>query len=129
MKANWNSTLQEVLSDGRAYKTFRYAAWSMVPLALIFLIALTPIYDTINANVPMRIGFQIISGCIGVLGAFAGIVIFLGMLAYLFWVDRSSWKLLWLIVFLFTAWFGSSIYFFAVYRKQVVPRQAGLRTA
>jgi hypothetical protein len=49
----------------------------------------------------------------------AGIVIFLGMLAHLFLLDRSSWKLLWLILFLFTACFGSSIYFFAVYRNQI----------
>jgi hypothetical protein len=93
----------------------------MVPLALIVLIALTPLFDTITANIVTRIGFQIISACVGVVGTIAGMVLFVGMLAYLFLLDRSSpWKIAWLIVFLFTAWFGSSIYFFAVYRKQVV---------
>ena len=92
----------------------------MVPLALIVLIALTPLFDTITANIVTRIGFQIISACVGVVGTIAGMVLFVGMLAYLFLLDRSSWKIVWLIVFLFTAWFGSSIYFFAVYRKQVV---------
>ncbi len=42
------------------------------------------------------------------------------MLAYLFLLDRSPWKLFRLIVFL-TGCFGSGIYFFAVYRKQVEP--------
>jgi len=91
----------------------------MVPLGLMFLIAFTPVYDAITANTTGRIGFQVIGGCVGIIGAPAGIVIFLGMLAYLFLFDRTSWKLLWVIVFLFTAWFGSSIYFLAVYRKQV----------
>ena len=91
----------------------------MVPLALIVVIALTPLFDRINANVATRIGFQIISACVWVLGTIGGMVLFLAMLAYLFLLDRSSWKLGWLIVFLFSACFGSSIYFFAVYRKQV----------
>jgi hypothetical protein len=91
----------------------------MVPLALIFLIAFTPLFDTINANAASRIGFQIISACVGAVGTLAGLVLFLGMLAYLLLRDRSSWRVGWLIVFLFTAWFGSSIYFFVVYRKQV----------
>ena len=89
-------------------------------MALIVLIALTPLFDTITADIGTRIGFQIISAFVGVVGTIAGMVLFLGMLAYLFLLDRSSWKIVWLIVFLFTAWFGSSIYFFAVYRKQVI---------
>lgn len=94
----------------------------MVLVALVVLIALTPAYEAISATANSRIGAQIIAGCIGVLGAASTIVIFLGMLAYLFLLDRSSSRLLWLIVFLFTGSFGSSIYFFAVYRKQIHAR-------
>src|SRR6185437_11409411 len=105
MNANVNSTLRELLCDRRAYTAFRYSAWCMVPLALIVLIALTPLFDTITANIVTRIGFQIISACVGVVGTIAGMVLFVGMLAYLFLLDRSSpWKIAWLIVFLFTAW-------------------------
>jgi hypothetical protein len=93
-------------------------------MALIILIALTPLFETITANVAIRFGFQIISACVWVLGTIGGMVLFLAMLAYLFLLDRSSWKLGWLIVFLFTACFGSSIYFFAVYRRQVPPQIA-----
>ena len=124
--SNQNSTLREVLCDRRTYKTFRYAAWLMIPVALIFLVALTPIYDEATANNLTGVALLTISGCVGVVGAFAGMVLFLGMLAYLFLLDRSSWKFLWLVIFLFTACFGSSIYFFAVYRKQVSLPQASL---
>jgi hypothetical protein len=50
----------------------------MVPLALIVLIALTPLFDTITANVATRFGFQIISACVWALGTIAGLVLFLG---------------------------------------------------
>jgi MFS family permease len=115
---NKKSRLRELLCDRRAYMLFQYFAWCMVPMALMVLIALTPLYDTITASVAI----WIVSGCILVLGTLAGIVLLLGMLAYLFLLDRSSWKLGWLIVFLFTSSFGSSIYFFVVYRRQVVPQ-------
>ncbi len=120
MNINKYSTIREVLCDQRSYKVFCYAAWFMIPVALIVLIALTPAYDAIFANTTTRIVLQIIGACVGVFGTVAGIVLFLGMLTHLFLFDRSSWKLAWLVLFLFTAWFGSSVYFFAVYRKQVV---------
>jgi hypothetical protein len=86
--------------------------------------ALTPLFDTIGGNVVTRIGFQIIGACAGVLGTIAGMVILFGMVAYLLLLDRSSCRIGWLIVFLFTSCFGSSIYFFAVYRKQVASQIA-----
>ena len=114
--------LTEILCDRRSYILFRYAAWSMIPLAIVFLIALTPAYDAIMSNIVQRIAFQIVSGCIAAIGTLAAMVLFLGMLGYLLFLDQSSWKLLWLITFFFTAWFGSSLYFFTVYKKQVFPR-------
>jgi hypothetical protein len=94
----------------------------MIPVLIVFVIALTPSYDAIMSNTVPRIAFQIVSGCIGVIGVLAGMVLFLGMLGYLFLLDQSSWKVLWLIIFFFTACFGSSIYFFTVYKRQVLPR-------
>jgi hypothetical protein len=61
----------------------------------------------------------VVGGLFGIVGAFTGLTIFFGMLVYLFRWDHSSSKLLWLTVFLLTAWFGSSLYFFFVYRKHV----------
>ncbi len=124
---NQNPTIRDLLCNRRAYRTFSYAAWWMVPLSLVILIALTPAFDAINASALTRIGFQVISGLVGAVGAVAGIVIFLGMLAYLFLFDRTSRKLLWLLVFFFTACFGSSIYFFTVYRRQAAAQLADRR--
>jgi hypothetical protein len=92
----------------------------MVPMAVLVLIALTPAYETFTSTTLLaRVGLQVLSACIWVIGTVCGMVLFLGMLAYLLVLDTSSWKLVWLIIFLFTACFGSSIYFFLVYRKQV----------
>ena len=127
MNANQNSTPRELLCCARAYKTFRFAAWYMVPLALIFVVALTPIYGTITARGPTQVAFQVIGGSLGVLGALTGMVIFLGMTAYLLLLDRSSPKLLWLGMFLLAGCFGTSIYSLAVYRRQTTPRSRTVR--
>jgi len=114
--------LNDILCDRRSYILFRYAAWSMIPMAIVVLIALSPVYDSITSNVAARIAFQVVSGCVWAIGAVTGIVLFLGMLGYLLFLDQSSWKLLWLIVFLFISCCGSSIYFFKVYKKQGLPQ-------
>jgi hypothetical protein len=108
-----------LLCGPRAYKLFRFAAvWTAA--LLVFLVIAAAAYDGANATSGgLRLGIQIIGGCLGTIGAFAGFTIFLGMLAYLFRWDHSSSKLLWITIFLLTASFGSSLYFFIVYRKQV----------
>jgi len=67
---------------------------------------------------------RIAGACLGGVGAFAVLIIFFGMLLYLFRCDRSStrMKILWLFIFFLTAWFGSSLYFFVAYQRQV-PRE------
>jgi NADH:ubiquinone oxidoreductase subunit 4 (subunit M) len=91
----------------------------MVPLAVVFLIIMTPLYEPIVSDATSLIAFQIISGCVGVLGAIAGMVIFFGMFAYLFLCDGRSSKLLWAAFFLLTGCFGSAIYFLAACQRPV----------
>lgn len=50
--------------------------------------------------------------------AAAGAIIFFGMFAYLLTCDKSSTKVFWIAVFLIAAWYGATLYFFKVYRKQ-----------
>jgi hypothetical protein len=97
----------------------------MIPLASVIIVAMTPVYDALMAYISTRVVFQILSACIGVIGTLAGIALILSMLAYLFVLDRTSWKFPWLVIFLFTACFGSSVYFFLVYRRQLSPQQIG----
>jgi ABC-type siderophore export system fused ATPase/permease subunit len=94
----------------------------MIPMGILVLFALSPGYDSLGALAKTQLFVQVLSTGIWVLGTVAGMLLFLGMLAYLFMLDPSSWKLLWLVVFLFTGPFGSSFYFFRVYRRQVLPR-------
>ena len=115
--------MRTYLESSRAYTLFRFSAWWMVLLAG-FLIMMVSVYDRIFSNDVTRTVFQVLGGCLGIVGAFAGLVIFFGMLIYMFLCDPSSGgrKTLWLLAFFFTAWFGSSLYFFLVYRKQVPQR-------
>jgi hypothetical protein len=39
------------------------------------------------------------------------------MFAYLLLSDQSSERMFWAAVFLFTGWFGCTVYFFKIYRK------------
>jgi len=72
------------------------------------------------ANHPLSLlVLKIVGGCIGVVGSVTGLIMFFGMLAYLIRYDQSPLiaKVLWLIAFFFTAFFGSTLYFFVVYRR------------
>ena len=74
-----------------------------------------------------RLGFagayplRVFAGSVGVVSALAGPIIFIGMGIFCICRDRSPLraKLVWGLVFIATSFFGSALYFFAVYRKQV----------
>jgi len=107
----------------RIYRLFLYSSWCIAALALFLAIAV-PAYPAISTTTAGMRTLQIIGGILGVLGSFAALIIFFGMVIYLFAGDRSSTKLgktMWLVVFLFTGFFGSALYFFTTYRKQVYP--------
>jgi hypothetical protein len=110
--------IHALLCGRRAYTLFRYSAWWITALAVFFAIAMLT-YDRVASNEIARVAVQAIAAVIGSVGSAAGLAIFFGMLAYLFMCDQSSSKLLWLIIFLLTACFGSSVYFFTVYRRQI----------
>ncbi len=107
------------LCSPRAYAIFRFSAWWTIALGLFF--ALMMLFYNRLASSHLLVVVRIVGGCLGAVGSVAGLIIFGGMLAYLVTCDRSSrWrKALWLVVFLLIASFGSSVYFFAVYRKHV----------
>jgi hypothetical protein len=113
-------TSRSPLTGSRAYRLFKWSAIWM-GLVVTFLALIVPLHDRIESNDIARLAFRVAGGCLGVVGAFAAFIIFFGMLIYLFRYDTSATKtkILWLVLFLATAWFGSSIYFWAVYRRQV----------
>jgi hypothetical protein len=87
----------------------------------LYLAIMVTLYNPSTSNNFTRNNFRVIGGCVGVIGAFAGWIIFVGMLVHLFQRDGPSTRrrVLWLVAFFFTACFGSSLYYFVVYRRQV----------
>jgi hypothetical protein len=109
---------RSLLCGQRAYKLFRFAGrWNAA--LLIFVIIALLAYESTASIWTARLSFQIVGGVLGSVGSLAGLIILFGTLTYLLKCDRSSSRLLWLAVFLVGASFGSSLYFFVVYRKQV----------
>jgi hypothetical protein len=107
------------LCSRRVSEVFRFAAYWMIAVALFLIIMVILSYDRTSPSVMAWLSLRVVGGILGIVGAFAALTIFVGMLAYLFTCDRSSSKLGWMIVFFLTAWFGSSLYFFLVYERQL----------
>jgi len=105
----------------KAFALFRYAAWVVVCMGLFMAFMLTPWFWQIAATPGGLLTLRILGGAAGVLGGPASLVILFGMMAFCVREDNSptSTKILWFVFFFFTAPFGTVVYFFSVYRKQV----------
>ena len=118
-----NARIREFVCSERAYLLFQRSARWMVAFG-VFLVLVIPASKLASL---LRIGSAVFDGlivCFMVAGCAAGLTIFLGMFAYLILCDQSSARMLWAAVFLLTAWFGCTVYFFKVYRKQMFASQA-----
>jgi Na+-driven multidrug efflux pump len=112
---------QTLLCSRRAYAAFLFSAWWCLVFGGVLALFFATWDETTNHFV--RVLLPATLGCLGAVGSIAGLVIFFGMFAYLIRCDQSSRrsKALWLITFLIAWCFGSSVYFFAVYRRQQRP--------
>ena len=109
------------LYSEKAFKLFQYCASIMVVLGIFMAFMSTPWFWRLDAIPRADLPLRILGGALGVLGGPAALVIWFGMTACCM-RDRTSSigdKVLWFIVFFATAWFGSAVYFFSVYRPQV----------
>lgn len=114
------SNMARLWRSRRMFNAFRCSAWLIVGFAVIALWLLLTGRNTLNFGYRFLDIFLGIG--IGITGFFAAVFILLGMFVYLFRWDKSSSKLGWTFVFLFFGFFGSALYFFTVYRKQVFQR-------
>lgn len=91
-------------------------------VGVFFIFMLTPLFHQIDAMALGKLFMQILGGTLGCLGAPASLVLLFGMVIFCARVDRSSigTKTGWFFVFFATACFGAVLYFFTVYRKQIV---------
>jgi hypothetical protein len=90
-------------------------------MGLFMISMLTPWFKQIEALPRGEIVLRVLGGALGVGGAPASLIILFGMAVFCVREDVSpvSTKILWFVLFLTTAWFGATAYFFRVYRKQV----------
>jgi hypothetical protein len=114
----------DLITGRRTQTLLLFCAWWIVLLA-IFLVLVWPAYDLIAAHPLELLAIRIIGGFLGVVGSIAAVAISFGMLWYLVRYDRASVKsrVIWFMIFGLTFFFGSTAYFFAVYRRQVAGSQ------
>jgi hypothetical protein len=105
----------------RGYTLFERSARWTIAFGVFSVLAIPASELLRNVGVGL-IPFEVFVACLVVAGCAAGLTIFLGMFADLLLNDHSPRKLLWATVFLLTAWFGSTVYFYGVYRKQMPHR-------
>ena len=116
----------ETLRSRKTYMMFSFSAWWAVVFGVFFVVYFAAIEGTARDFAGQTA--IVVLGCLGCVGSVAGLVIFFGMLIYLLKCDPSSrgWKAFWLIVFLIGACFGTSLYFFAVARRQLQGQQPAI---
>jgi len=84
-------------------------------------LALTPWSRQIAGVRGSEIFRYALGGATGLVGVPASLIILFGMSIFCVREDRSPTrvKVLWFALFLVTAWFGATAYYFAVYRRRI----------
>ena len=116
MRGSW-------IQSAIAYNISSCCSWIIVLLGIAVILMLTPWINLVQGATTGALLVRTLGASIGVASVVAGPAIFLGMATFCFIKDRSprSVKLLWFVVFVLTACFGSAAYFFAVYRRYAKP--------
>jgi hypothetical protein len=111
------------LRSSMAHVIFQYASVIVLCVGLFLAFLITPWFARLAALPMGDAVLRILGGSLGVLGAPAGLILWVGMFVFCFTEDRSAppSKIVWCALFLLAAFFASAVYFFAVYRKQTAP--------
>ena len=117
-----DAQIREYVCSERAYVLFQRSARWIVAFG-IFLLLVIPA-SKLASVLRISSAFDGLLFCFMVAGCAAGLTIFFGMFAYLLLCDQSSERMFWAAVFLFTGWFGCTVYFFKIYRKHMLASQA-----
>ncbi len=108
------------LQSEKARKFFLYSAWTTLCGAIFMGFMATPWFWQIDSLHPWGLVLRVLGGALGITGAPAALILWFGMAEFCLRQDKSppGDKILWFAVFFATAWFGSALYFFVVYRKR-----------
>lgn len=113
-----SNTLRSIMCDRRATILFVTAALCAILATVSIGLTITPAYEQFVSSLAGNTFWKILDILTSVIFVISGILIFFGMVIYLLAIDQKSWKLGWLVLFLFTSSFGAAIYCLTVYRKQ-----------
>jgi hypothetical protein len=108
------------LQSRKASALFLYASWIVVCMGIFIAFMWTPWFRQIDSFRAGDLILRVLGGALGIAGAPAALILWFAMAEFCLRHDKSptSDKVLWFIVFFATAWFGSALYFFIVYRKR-----------
>jgi hypothetical protein len=118
-----DAQIRDFVRSERGYVLFQRSARWMVVFG-IFFVLLIPASILASMLRIDSLAFDGLIFCFMVAGSAAGLTIFFGMSAYLILCDQSSARMRWAAVFFFTTLIGCTIYFFKVYRKQMLASRA-----
>jgi len=109
------------LRSNKARTLFLYSSWVVVCMGVFVIFMFTPWFSDIEARPKADLFLRVLASPLAILAAPASLVLWFGMVVFCLLEDHSpaSHKVLWFLLFLATASFGSAAYFFKVYRKQV----------
>ncbi len=110
-----------LLRSSKAQTLFSYSSWITLTVGIFMVFMVTPWFGVVKSIQGGEVVLRFCGAVLGVLGAPAALIIWLGMTVYCVADDSSSKfnKAVWCVLFFVIACFASAIYFFAVYRKQV----------
>jgi len=113
--------MSQWLRSNKARTLFLYSSWVVVWMGVFVVFMFTPWFSEIEARPRADLFLRILVSPLAILAAPASIVLWFGMVAFCLFEDPSpvSHKVLWFFLFFATASFGSTAYFFKVYKKQV----------
>ncbi len=115
-----NKYIQKFLCERRTFCLFQLSAIYVIPLTFfVFFMQMEWVVPYVS-ELERSFLFQILMAIVWIPLVIGGMAIVFGMLLYLFYIDHHSWKIPWLALFLCTGWVGASVYFWSVYRGQVL---------
>lgn len=113
--------MTQLPQSNRIPRLYSYSSWAVVCVGLFMIFLFTPWFHYVETMSGGALLVRVLGGALGIVGAPAAMIIWFGMTFFCAREDRSpvSVRIQWFIVFLVAGPFGSAIYFFRVYRRQV----------
>jgi hypothetical protein len=114
----------EFLCTKKAYLAFSWCAWIVITSSAYLLFEFSPLFpDTSVFSLYGAISYGL-GLLLNTIDPPVALIIWLGMGIHCIWFyrPRTAVKIGWVVLMLVTVCFGATLYFFAVYRKQMIAK-------